>query len=128
MRRETWQKDRAGKPVNAGVEAAVNLPPELHPYAGAAWEKIYAQVTEADELERKELLAALQEALGRPDLRELELAEVIWLAVGSSRHPIPNRYSEIPRRGIEALEKLQLTHDQVQKLHALLETWALLNS
>ncbi len=106
----------------------MDLIPELVPYVGATWYEIYAQLDEADEVERKELLVALQVALGRPDLEEVGLTELIWLAVGRHKPPAPHIDSENPRRGFEALEKLQPTHDQVQKLHALLETWHILNS
>lgn len=81
----------------------MELIPDLHPYVGATWRVIFEMIEEVGEVGRKELLAGLQVGLGRPELQEAELVELVWLAVGCRRPPRPYRYSEIPQRGIEDL-------------------------
>lgn len=69
---------------------------ELHLFVGATWREIREMTEEAGEQGRKELTALLQEHLGRPDLEEGGLVELLWLAVGAHRAPAPYIYSEDP--------------------------------
>ena len=66
----------------------MNLIQELHPYVAATWREIFEMVDEAGEEGRRELTEALQVHLGRPDLEEAQLVEVIWLTVGARRAPL----------------------------------------
>ena len=66
----------------------MDLIQELHPFVGATWREIFEMVDEAGAVGRKELAVELQVRLGRPDLEEAQLVEVIWLAVGTRRAPL----------------------------------------